>query len=308
MFLVAVAVGWSQTALTSTTFSAAVAVADEFVTVASASGITGRSGGTVTTMLYSGREAFRVISVSGTRVHVERGSSGSRQHAHASAATVYVGPPGAFTFNTPPVGGACTTVEQGYSPLINVGTGQHFECVSSVWKHVIRDADPVVSVNVGTAGTGVTAIEYGDGRRHITKLTFSALELDPDTAADAEAAGVLIYTLPAGATLVNSASISVGLAGSGAACDADEPDLGLGTVIASGDTAVLSGTGTFEDILSGQTANDCDGTVELKTLSQGLGVEAAGAHTVHLNVADTWADICTITATGTVWLEWTVLD
>jgi hypothetical protein len=298
---------YAQTSLTSTTFSAAVAATDTTVTVASATGISAPSGNaSLGSLLVAGQEVMKVTEVSGTTITVQRGY-GTHIYAHASGATVYEGQSGEFASYEPY--GACTAgTTWPYTPLIVLGTGNIWTCSDSIWQNTNTNPDPVTLANVGTANTGVTATEYGDGRRHVTKLTFSALALAPATAADAEAAGVLLYTLPAGAVIVNSASISVGVYGSGASCDADTPDLGLGTVIASGDTAVLSGTATFEDILTGQTANDCDGTVELKTLSQGLGIETAGAHTVHLNVADTWAAICTITATGTVWIEWTLLD
>ena len=296
-----------QTSLTSTTFSSAVAAGDEYVNLTSATGVTGRGSGA--TILYSGQEAMEVISISSTRARVQRGIAGSRQHAHASGATVYVGAPGAFANIAPPLGGACTAgTNQGYSPMIVVPTGRHYECEGSLWVEVNIEPDPLVTANVGTAATGVTAVEYGDGRRHITKLTFTLLTMTPVTAADAEATGILIYTLPAGAVVVNSASMSVGVYGSGTDCDADTPEVGLGTVTASGDTALLSGTATFESILTGTAATNCTGTVTLVTVSQGLGVETAGAHTVYLNSADTWAGICTITATGTVWLEWTLLD
>lgn len=302
-------VAWSQTALTSTTFSAAVAVTDEYVSVASATGITARSGGTVTTMLYSGREAFRVISVSSTLIRVERGSSGSRWHAHASGNTVYVGAPGYFTFSAPPVGGTCTGAQQGYSPLIVIQTGEHFECVASLWKAVELDEDPVVSVNVGAAGTNVVAVEKGDGRRHFTTLTLTDTAIGTTVATANEAYGALIYTFPAGIVVVNSASISVGLTATTATCDADIPDSGLGTVIASGAVATLDGTGTFEDILTGVAADNMTGTAELSTVHQGMAIELAGAHTVHYNIADGMAGAsCVITADGTVYLDWTLLN
>ena len=94
--------------------------------------------------------------------------------------------------------------------------------------------------------------------------------------------------------------------------DADTPDVGLGTVIASGVVSVLSGTATFENIMTGQTFNDCNGTAEVKTTVAtsspfALVVETADAHTVYLNVADTWAGADDITGTGTIIIDWTFL-
>jgi hypothetical protein len=76
----------------------------------------------------------------------------------------------------------------------------------------------------------------------------------------------------------------------------------------------LDGTSGFEDLLTGQTAL-ADGTAEVKTLAPTAGaphiIEAADAHTVHFNVADTWADDTSgdlsADIAGTVVLEWTFL-
>lgn len=168
----------------------------------------------------------------------------------------------------------------------------------------------VMRVEPGTANTGVTALTFGDGRNFVTTLTFSGLAVDSVTAAN-KAIGVLLYTLPAGVQAIDYAYMSVALAGSGALVDADTPDLGVGTVIASGVVALLSGTATFEDIITGQTANDVNGTAEVKTALPTAGVplirESGDAKTIHLNMADGWAGAADITATGTVTIKWTKL-
>ena len=70
--------------------------------------------------------------------------------------------------------------------------------------------------------------------------------------------------------------------------------MGLGTVIGSGAVATLDGTATFENILTGQTAADANGTATVKTALPTAGVpfiiESGDAHTLHFNVADAWAD------------------
>jgi len=70
---------------------------------------------------------------------------------------------------------------------------------------------------------------------------------------------------------------------------ADTPDVGLGTTIASGAVAVLGGTAAFENVLTGQTFTDCDGTAEDATVGTQLVVEPGDSHALYLNVADGWA-------------------
>jgi hypothetical protein len=122
--------------------------------------------------------------------------------------------------------------------------------------------------------------------------------------------GKLLYTFPAGVIIVESAYMSLAITQTEGNITADTPDGGLGTVIASGAVATLDGTATFENILTGQTFNNCSGTAEVKTAIPTAGVplviEAAGAHTVYFNVADGWAasgDVAALLA-GTVILNW----
>jgi hypothetical protein len=163
----------------------------------------------------------------------------------------------------------------------------------------------------GTAGTNVTAVEYGDGFHKIAMLTLSSVAL---TIGDnvSLGSGALIYTLPAGAVVVNNATMSVGVTLTTGTPTTDQPEIGLGTVIASGVVSVLGGTATFEDIMAGATTPvlaDLAGTAEVFTHNPGLVIEAAAAHTVHLNIADAYADVTdtAATATGTIVLDYTLL-
>jgi hypothetical protein len=163
--------------------------------------------------------------------------------------------------------------------------------------------------NVGTANTGTTATEYGDGHNHKTVLTVNTTL--PAIAGGADlAVGKLLYTFPAGAIIIESAYMSLAITQSQGNITADTPDGGLGTVIGSGAVATLDGTATFENILTGQTFNDCNGTAEVKTAIPTAGVplviEAGAAHTVHFNVADGWAASGDAAASlaGTVVLNW----
>ncbi len=163
--------------------------------------------------------------------------------------------------------------------------------------------------NVGTAATGVTAVEYGDAKNHHTVLTVSTTLGSIAGGADL-GLGKLMYTLPAGGCQIKSAYMSMALTADDGNIDADTPDVGIGTVVASGAVSVLSGTGTFENIITGQTATDCSGTATVKGTSPTAGVNleiaSAGAHTIYFNVADGWAasgeTACPIS--GTIEIEW----
>lgn len=167
---------------------------------------------------------------------------------------------------------------------------------------------PKTSINVGTAAAGATAVEYGDAINHKTVITIDSALGAIAGGADL-ALGKLAYTFPAGAVLMKGAYMSMALTAADGNIDADTPDVGIGTTIASGAVAVLGGTAAFENILTGQTATNCTGTATVKTLAASLAIEAAGDHTVYFNVADGWAasgeTACPIS--GTIILEWTFL-
>jgi hypothetical protein len=163
--------------------------------------------------------------------------------------------------------------------------------------------------NVGTAGTGVTAVEYGDGHNHTTVLTLSGVAATIGDNA-ALAGGALIYTLPAGPILVNSATMNVGLTLTTGTPTTDTPELGLGTTQGTGVNATLGDVdAAAENILGPAVADDIAGTAELLTQSSALAIETAGDHTIYFNYADTWANVDDTDATldGTVVINWTSL-
>ena len=194
-------------------------------------------------------------------------------------------------------------------------------CDGTTWRGIVGSTalntshSAKTAANVGTANTGVTAVEYGDAYRHISVLTVSKIDSHAVGDNAALAGGYLLYTFPAGVIVVDYAYMSMGLTAASPEADDDTPDVGLGTVIASGSVAVLSGTKTFEDIITGQTATDADGTATVKTAiptdGTPLVIESGGAHTVHFNIADTWADTTgtdlTADIAGTVVLAWSFL-
>ena len=166
--------------------------------------------------------------------------------------------------------------------------------------------------NVGTAGTGVTAVEYGDGFNHVTVLTITAAALAPTTVpADAEGIGVIIYTFPAGVYAGSGIHVDLtAFTGTGLAAT-NAVDFGFGSLIASGDIATLS-TAAMEDWLTGQTIADISSpATEKSTIMTGgadLLFESAGSHVLNLNMAGTWNDTFTDPlATATVTIYWTFL-
>lgn len=185
--------------------------------------------------------------------------------------------------------------------------------LGSLAVNVTSTAAMVNSASVGTAATGVTAVENGDGKHHVTTLTINTTL--PAIAGGASlGVGKLIYTLPAGVQSIQTAYMSVAITQSQGNITADTPDVGLGTVIASGVVATLDGTATFENILTGQTAADCNGTATVAaatpTASPFQLIRLSGdAKTVYLNVADGWAASgdAAATLTGTVVLVWDTL-
>lgn len=165
------------------------------------------------------------------------------------------------------------------------------------------------NANVGTPGTNVTAVEYGDGYNHVTVLTLTGAALTPTIPADAEGAGAVIYTFPAGVYVGNAAHMDITAGTMDSATNA--ADLGLGSLIASGDIATLT-TAAMEDWVTGQTVADVSSiATEKSTIMTGgapLLFEAGDSHTLNINIAGTWnATVATADLTGTVTIWWTYL-
>lgn len=165
--------------------------------------------------------------------------------------------------------------------------------------------------SVGTVPTGVTAIHYGNGSHITTVLTLTNVDLGAVVAAANEAHGALIYTFPAGVHVHEVTYMNIGVVGA-AGVKADTPDLGIGSVIATGAVAVLGGTPAFEDYVTGQTMTDVDGTATVAMTGATAGVLsdislnlATSVKAVFLNIADGWAaPSATLLASGTIVLKW----
>jgi hypothetical protein len=173
------------------------------------------------------------------------------------------------------------------------------------------------SLNSGTVGAAtVTAVEHSDGRNYTTELTLASFVIPAITGAGAEASGALVYTFPAGAHIFSATYHSVAITCPGGN-SADQPELGLGSVEATGANATLGAEGaTSEDYTDGSTVADCSGTALVlgpvlpnAGIHTGIALNATGdTKTVYLNLADTWAAADTITADGTIVFNWTMLS
>lgn len=149
---------WAQTALTSTTLSAAMTdTSGQAMGVASATGFTA-----LTTVAMIDKELVNVRVVNGTQISITRGIAGTRASTHVSGATVWVGPQFAFQAYVP--GGQCTRTNLQYVPWIVAGdpdasnNGQIYDCLglttAGQWARVDSPGLVVLgSTMASTAGT-----------------------------------------------------------------------------------------------------------------------------------------------------------
>lgn len=162
----------------------------------------------------------------------------------------------------------------------------------------------------GSAGTNVVATEYSNGRDFTTVLAMTDVALTPTIPANAEAAGAIIYTFPSGVYVAHACRMDINSGVVDSATNA--ADMGVGSVIASGDVSVLSGTSGFEDWVTGQTVADVSSIATDKATLMTAGgstvFEAADSHVLHINIAATWnSTVSSLTLTGTVTVNWTFM-
>lgn len=177
-------------------------------------------------------------------------------------------------------------------------------------KSLLMDFAELAADDAGVAEAGAVATEDGNSFSHITTLAIDTAL--PDIPGGASLGlGKKIYTFPAGDFQIDSAYFSLALQQTEGFVTADTPEVGLGTVIASGVIAVLGGTATFENIIIGDGAQaDCNGTAKVKaqipTANVPLVILAAGSHDLFINVADGWAASgdAALGIEGTVVIHW----
>ncbi len=159
---------------------------------------------------------------------------------------------------------------------------------------------PLGSKPAGVAGTIAddwSGFEMGKGMKHRTIITLdTALSVvtTPDTAALAD--GKLLYTFPAGQIIVHEVYGDVSLDCTDSTNESDQPEIGLGTVIATGAVATLgAGAATWENIWGPHVVASVDVLGTPADAGQwvsrpGMVILGGGIHTCYFNIADTWAN------------------
>jgi hypothetical protein len=153
----------AQSTTTQTTLSAAVSDTNtNTIEVTSATGFTAN-----TTYAFIDGELMAVQAVSGTRITVLRGASGTRSGTHRSGAIVHVGPFSAFRSVDPQ--GSCVPANETYLPQINYITGLVWNCTTQfgatsggTWSAVSTNvtAKDRVPVRLITGNYTVVASDY----------------------------------------------------------------------------------------------------------------------------------------------------
>lgn len=172
---------FAQTAVTSTTLSAALALPTQgnqqtTVALASATGISAPTNTQPGSMLFVDAEAMRVLTLSGTTATVIRGQAGSMSGAHASGAVVYAGPASTtvgtpFVSSDPPLAVCASTSEQ-YTLRINTLNGKIWKCNTSVWTVVNGGQSAAMSFPaIGTAIASASTIAPVQYVTHVTGTT-----------------------------------------------------------------------------------------------------------------------------------------
>ena len=165
----------------------------------------------------------------------------------------------------------------------------------------------------------VTFNEYGDGRDITTVLTLT--NFVGGTLAGAAAAlgvGNIVYSFPASPSQHLELVYAFSNLTATAAGTATTGVVGLGSVIASGAVAVLSGTATFQNrvtaqaITTGPTGGTAIAALTGATAGIGTGISlnvAANVKNVFLNTAATWAadNTGSLLYNGQIILKWTLM-
>lgn len=171
---------------------------------------------------------------------------------------------------------------------------------------------------VVAAPTTQLAVEYGQGPWHLTKIIFTGFAVGAAPSGASLGFGAKIYTWPVDySVMVEDVSICGSLS-STASVKTDTPEVGIGTVVASGVIATLSGT--FENLVDGGAAGgtidadavapDVNGTVfqkaSLTTARPVIQKTGGAARDLFLNLADAWAASANgnVTFTGDVMIRW----
>jgi hypothetical protein len=187
--LVGVGLVHGQATLTSTTLSAAVtSVTQTTFSVTSATGFVARSGSVVQSVAVIDQEKFNVVSVSGTRITVER--MAGRATLHASGATVYVGPNDYFNRAEPVAGTPCTSTAEVVLPVVIYLKGAVYNCTASVWTPIqqgsatgtgnyVMQVSPSITTSLLATTAGATTL--GSATKPFSVLDFAGTSGTPGT-------------------------------------------------------------------------------------------------------------------------------
>lgn len=142
----------------------------------------------------------------------------------------------------------------------------------------------------GTASNNSALTEHVNGNYHTTTITvdtnFAAI-----AGAGAFATGLLVYSFPTITNkyvFIDSVRLRARMNQTSGNINADTPDLGIGTQVASGANALLSANANFENVLTGQTVPNCTNSY-ITTVTTSGGYSSNNTFSLYLNVADTWA-------------------
>jgi hypothetical protein len=162
----------------------------------------------------------------------------------------------------------------------------------------------------------VSIVEYGDGMNNVSVLTLTDFIIGTiPAAAAALGVGAAVAYFPAspGVHIEDAYAQSLSLKLPGTVVNAD---VGLGSVVATGAINLLSGTGTFEDRLTGQTIPTAIGggavtKAVVRASAAGIALNiAASVKDIMLNAAGTWNvnNAGSLTASGTIVIKWTKIE
>lgn len=187
-----------------------------------------------------------------------------------------------------------------------------FEDLEVLEETKVTGSAALQSQNLGSAASGVTAVEYGEGRNHTTELTLDAggsfiFPAITGGGATDQAVGRIIYTFPANSAIQVHAVVNAAASNSSTG-NAGATKIGVGSAVATGAVTDLTGTPAFDDLQEEVTKNIGVSTAEGK----GEHFVIAGASTAaYLNVAAAgaiWANADpAMYGSGKIVIHWTYL-
>lgn len=267
---------FGQTALPSTTLSAAIDSKSTTITVASATGINAYPNNTE---LYIDREAIVVNSVNGTTLTVQRGASGTRATAHVSGIAVKVGANGGAYFGNFGNVGACTASDFVYlpRPLVSITSpmnGFLEDCFGGQ-----RQFDINLPLYTFTVAPQAQRSGTSPSAGNVVSLTAQAGGAQSGTTSSGGAGGA--STLAGGAGGIGGSSS--GTAGAGGAVSVTGGAGGAGPITggAGGSTLVKAGAGG-----NGSSAGGSGGNVNLVGGAVGTGGTGAAGRVRIEDAAD----------------------